>query len=337
MIPFSPDIIVREVHSSDSAALAHLLNHATSSIDHCRAYDAESVQSDILHDTIREPDDAKEWQSRECVGAWQAGKLIGFLESAVCNAIEDSPTVGLQVAGVLPQQPSLAANYCGLIRTLILPNDPELATIVKRILLDPLEERWRDGGIQSLYAFAPNTGYPYIQAGIGTLPAQWREHFRLLTESGYQLGQRYRAMKRPLDDFVEEIYPTIAASIETRDTATGWECHLYHRRINHIGTIRATGISLDPEPMPANTPRTQSEKLTPLAIVNELHIDSEWQGQNLGKFLLRRAINDGRHRGYKEMLMYLRQDYHRGWSLLAQQGFQELDYRGYTFQKNLSA
>lgn len=337
MIPFSPDITVREVDINDAGALAHLLNQATSDIDHCRANDADSVQSYILHDTQQEAGSSQQWQSRQCIGAWQAGRLIGFLDSALCSAIDDSPVVGLQAAGVLPQQTSPEAAYYGLIRAIILPNDSALAIAVKQSLLDPLEERSRDGGIESVYAFAPHTGYPYIQAGIGTLPAQWREHFRLLTESGYQLRQRYRAMKRPLHEFVEEIYPTISVSLETQNTPTGWECQLYHRRINRIGIIRATGISLDPEPTAANRPRIMTDALTPMAVINELHIDDEWRGQNLGKFLLRRAINDGRHRGYEEMLMYLRQDHHRGWSLLAQQGFQELDYRGYTFQKDLTA
>lgn len=335
MQPITPDITTREVTQKDASPLADLINQATGILQYCRAYDDKSVQFDILNETHAKPKTQEAWHSRHCTGAWQAGKLIGFVDSAIVQITEEPIAVGSVENGLLPQQSSLYDRYCALIRSLILPNEPTQATNVIRVLMEPLEERWREGQVERIDAFVPSLGYKRIQAGNGILPGEWREHFRLLTAAGYKLKQRYRAMALQIHNYVEEIYPPISLSVETHRTEHGWVSQLYHRRITLIGEISITGLDLAPEATPHTAPRSSADKLLPIAIIDSLHIDEEWRENNLEKLLLRRAINDCHHQGYQQMLMYLQQDHHAGWSLLAQHGFEELDYRGYTFRKEL--
>lgn len=334
MIPIVPDITTGELLPQHAAELAELLNRATRTIDHCAMFNSASAIADVLHNESFHPGSEGHISSRQCMGAWQAGRLIGFMDAAVTSAFNDAQPVLSSPTGVLPQQNAINV-YHGIIRTLLLPDSVQLAGEVKQLLLDDIEVRWREGGIRSVLAFLPHGGYQQIQAGIGVLPAQWREHFRLLTESGYHLKERYRAMERTLDGFIEEIYPEIPVSVETRNTTRGWDCELYYRRINRIGRISLSGLVLEATLDNERPQSPPTDPGIPVAVINELHIDSEWRNQHLGKFLLRKAINDAQHRGYKAMLMYLQQESHRGWSLLAQQGFQELEYRGYSFEKSL--
>lgn len=336
MLRITPDITTRELTLTDASALAKLLNQASSDLRYCRAYDAEAVRSEVLSEPAATTTaDHLDWHSRLCMGAWKAGRLIGFIDSAVVK-IADSPiAVGSVDAGILPQQLSPYDRYCALIRCLILPKESTLATDVHRTLLEPLEKRWQAGGIERIDAFLPSLGYQRLQAGNGILPGEWREHFRLLTESGFQLAHRYRAMAMPLSNFVEEVYPPISIGLETRPTDFGWTSQLYHRRITPIGAIGLFGNNLALEPTKQDEPRALDDALVPVAIIHSLEVDDEWSENNLGRLLLRRAINDCHHQGYRQMLIYLRQDNHAGWSLLAQHGFEELDYRGYTFRKQL--
>ncbi len=335
MQPITPDITTREIAMSDAPALATLLNKATSDLMYCRAYDAESVRADILNESNILPEVYAEWHSRLCIGAWQAGTLIGFVDTAVVRIAEGTIAVGSVNTGMLPQQSSPYDRYCGLIRSLILPKNPDLATDVQRLLLEPIEERWQTGGLERIDAFIPSLGYRRIQAGSGILPGEWREHFRLLTASGFQLEHRYRVMCLELEEFVEEVYPLISISLETHETEQGWTSRLYHRRVSPIGTITMIGGNLSPHSTQNEKPRHANDELIPVATIHSLQVDDEWKESNLERLLLRRAINDCRHQNYQQMLMYLRHDRHEEWSLLAQHRFQELDYRGYTFQKHL--
>lgn len=336
MLRITPDITTRELTLTDASSLAQLLNHATSDLPYCRAFDTGSVRSEVLSEpSIPKAENFAEWHSRMCMGAWKAGRLIGFIDSAVVKITESPIPVGSVDTGILPQQHSPYDRFSALIRCLILPKEPSLATEVHGALLEPLEKRWQAGRIERIDAFLPALGYQRLQAGNGILPGEWREHFRLLTESGYQLAHRYRAMTMQINNFVEEVYPTVSIGLETRHTDFGWTSQLYHRRITPIGAIRLIGSNLALEPTKQNKPRSLDDALAPVAVIHSLKVDDEWRENNLGKLLLRRAINDCNHQGYRQMLIYLRQDNHAGWSLLAQHGFEELDYRGYTFRKQL--
>ena len=68
-----------------------------------------------------------------------------------------------------------------------------------------------------------------------------------------------------------------------------------------------------------------------------MEIHNEWRGRDIGKWLLRRLINDTTMQGYHQMLVHLP---HRAFimqNLLIQHGFQEQNYRGYTLEYSLTS
>jgi GNAT superfamily N-acetyltransferase len=74
----------------------------------------------------------------------------------------------------------------------------------------------------------------------------------------------------------------------------------------------------------------------PVARLVDLYVDPNWRLKDIGKWLLRRAINDATHQGDVQMIVHLAQQHHAALNLLVQQGFQELNYRGYTLEMTLT-
>lgn len=335
MIPFVPDISVRELSLDDSVAIAKLLNTAMRSVRYSRVY----TPLEVIQELFVEAPDAQqrsERLSRTCSGAWQAGELIGLLDTHIRKVSIDEPVIDPAENVTLPGRVVPFEENCGHISMLVLPTDTELATTVAHQMLDPIEKRWCEGGIETIRAFAEETGYAHIQAGIGILPSEWSDHFRILTSAGYQLEQRFRAMMLPLERYLEEVYPTESISLETEALEDGWICRLFHRRIYQIAHIHIGVAELSPTVIAESEgarATTHPIDYVRVARIRDLLVDSEWRGHHLGKLLLRRSINNAIHGECQQMLIYLRQDLHVGWSLLAQHGFEELDYRGYSFQK----
>lgn len=348
MIPIAPEISTRIINPADTDFLADLLVESARSIPYSRPYDGNELRR-YLFDGSKSEDDS---ESRICMGAWRAGRMIGYIDASVGNLDSEfeffaaiNPVANITLPGAQDQYlpPS------GLLRLLILPEEPDMAEEVAHHLIEQAEQFWQGAGVKSVRAFRLGSGYPHLQAGAGILPGDWSNHFRLLTVAGYKLEQRYRTLMKPLSDYMVEIYPQLSISLETRELENGWESALYHRRLHRIGVVRLVGAELIPgwteedtvpksgeqmqqSPSHANVAKDQA---VPVATISNLQIDTEWRGQDLGKLLLRRAINDARHRGYRQMLVYLRQPQHVGWSLLTQQGFEELSFRGYSFLKAL--
>jgi len=73
-----------------------------------------------------------------------------------------------------------------------------------------------------------------------------------------------------------------------------------------------------------------------VAYVVDIQVEPSWRNRNVARWLLRRMINDATLEGYQEMLAHLRLDQHIAMGLFTQQGFEELDYRGYTLEKTLA-
>jgi ribosomal protein S18 acetylase RimI-like enzyme len=57
---------------------------------------------------------------------------------------------------------------------------------------------------------------------------------------------------------------------------------------------------------------------------------------NIGKWLLRRVINDATLQGYQQILIHVAQNQQAVLNLLNQLGFIEENYRGYTLEKALT-
>ncbi len=72
-----------------------------------------------------------------------------------------------------------------------------------------------------------------------------------------------------------------------------------------------------------------------LAYVAEFAIQPDWQRRGVGRWLLRRLINDCTLQGYDELLVHLPQRATPALNLFNLHGFLEQDYRGYTLEKEL--
>ena len=343
MNPVSPDISLRALTDDDADKMSALLNHAFRASPYSGAYTPERTHNHLLQD-IPITVVPMAWHSYTLIGAWRAGELVGLIDAATGIPPTEQQTVNPSENATLPvvaDNDSLA----GLLRMLILPAREDLLDTVAQNLFQQAEIFWRDAGVTQVFAFRLGTGYPLFQAGAGVLPGAWSEHFRLLTTNGYQLEQRHRALVRSADEFVEEVYPTASISLVSQAMSDGWEIILYHRRIQRIAYMRIFSDYLIPNILTPNAQPSPEPNLTdaqsihsegiPIAAIVQLHVSSEWRGNDLGKLLVRRALNDANHRGIREVLVYLSQNQYVAWSLLTKQGFQELGYNGYSFVKLL--
>ena len=67
-----------------------------------------------------------------------------------------------------------------------------------------------------------------------------------------------------------------------------------------------------------------------------IEVNSRWRRRNIARWLLRRMINDATLQGYPEMVVHVAHPYAALLNLLAQHGFQELNYRGYSLELSLT-
>ena len=280
MIPVTPEISVRPLQPDENEVVGSAVNGILSSTPYSMPMDAA-----MLHTQLYQPNPPTIYpvrmQRHARLCAWRAGRLEGFLDAAVGL---DSDSLRLP-----DYQPF------GLIRFLILPTKVELVNDVAVALLAAAEQFWRQAGVAHVKAFHMSTGYPAFQAGVGVLPGDWPEHIRVLTTSGYYFVDRFYALRRPLDLPVEEVLPMTGLSFIYRGTPADRTYQLY-RRAEPIGTARVTRLILDRES-------------TRLRIANliDLQIEPSWRRQNIGKWLLRRLINDASLQGYQQMLVHIAQ------------------------------
>lgn len=250
------------------------------------------------------------WQGHQCLCAWRAGTLEGLLDIATGF---DSESIELR--GDAP---------VGFIRFLLLPADPARVDQVVSALFVAAESFWRQQRVGYLKAFHMSAGYPQFQGGLGALPGSWDAHIRVLTGAGFQFTDRFYALRRPLDQPMEELMPVGQVSLVMRGKPTDRYYQLY-RQVDQIGHARVCELTT-----------TEGERTIRIANLLDLFIDPEWRGQDLGKWLLRRLLNDALLQGYHQMLVHVP---HRAFilqNLLTQHGFQEQNYRGYTLEKALT-
>lgn len=334
MMPIAPDIIVRPLGLGDAEAVSEFLNHAFTST----AYNLPMSEA-MVREFIFEPGPLTlfpvRWQRHMHLGAWRARQLVGFLDAATGLDSEHQATPDYEPMG--------------LLRFLALPERPDLMEPVGLALIQAAERFWLDVGTRHIQAFHLSTGYPTFQAGAGVLPSDWVAHFRLLTMTGYMLRQRYQRFVRTLGPLIEEEVPRTDVSIALSGNRNDRTYQVYYRRIERIGMGQVIGVqsqqverlesekSPDPNiPVAPKQPGIIDDKPVRVAHVTKLHIDDAWRGQNIGKWMMRRMINDATIQGYEQMIAYLPQSQHVMWSLLTQQGFVETSYRGYSMDKVLS-
>ena len=326
MIPFEPTLAVRELTLDDAPALMALLNPTLVRNPYSTSFDLNAIEAQIF-DPGPHTIYATRWQQQRRLGSWRAGELLGFLDCAIGFDSEHLD---------LPDYEPL-----GLIRFMALPERRDLIDPVVGELLNAAENFWRMAGITRVRAFHISTGYPVFQAGAGVLPGDWRDHFRLFTENGYTMVQRYQAMTRALTEPIEETTPIRDLSLTLRGDLNDRIYEMYHRRVDKVGSARLSSAVVNEIVSPTAPSaidaleKTVAERRVPVAHLTDLRIEPEWRGRDIGKLLLRRIINDATIQAFEQLLVYLPQGSNIGWSLFAQQGFADTHYRGYTLEKSL--
>ncbi len=147
---------------------------------------------------------------------------------------------------------------------------------------------------------------------------------RRLTARDWQFSRRYYALLRPSGAPVEEEYPAADLSLVQQRLAKGRVYRAYHRRVQQVATAKMVGMSLD-----------RTGTAARLAHIIDIHVDEEWRNRNVGKWLLRRLLNDAALQGYQEVLAFLPNTQPVAMALFVQQGFSEINYRGYTLERTL--
>lgn len=309
MMPVPPEIQVRPLQEEDEGMLAELLGRVLVSTPYSAVFEAADFQAQF-YQAMPPTLYPVRWQSHARLCAWRARRLEGFIDVAVGLDSES--------ASLPDYQPF------GLLRFLLLPEKGELVSEVAQVLLSAAEEFWQQMGVGHVKAFHLSTGYPAFQAGIGILPGDWTEHIRELMGANYYLVERFYALSRPLDLPVEEVLPLAGLSLVYRGRPAD-RIYLLYRRAELIGQARVTTLLL-------------ARESAPLRIANlvDLQMDPQWRRQNIGKWLLRRIINDATLQGYRQMLAHVPQSQQAVLNLLNQLGFIEENYRGYTLEKALT-
>lgn len=319
MIPVSPTVTVQPLTADQCGALTRLIGPQIAATPYSLPLDEAAVRREILADappTVF----AVRWQQHLQLGAWRGGALIGFLDAAVGH---DSESLDLP-----------AYQPLGLIRFMALPDRSEPAGEVAAALLDAVQAFWQQTGVGYVKAFHLSTGYPSFQAGAGLLPGDWGEQVRGLTTAGYRLRERYYCLYRPLGELQEEVTPSADLSLVYRGTRFDRRYEVYHRRVEWVARGRLVRAPLLMSE--AVRQAVLQGEVQPVAYLPDLFVDPKWRRQDVGKWLLRRLINDAIMQGYPQMVIHLAHHHHAAMNLFVQQGFQELSYRGYSLDKELT-
>ena len=309
MIPIMPGLSVRPIRQADYPATAELVSKLLRATPYSNDYDESSFQREVCS-----PDPPTvypvRWQRHLQLGAWRAGELVGFLDLASGH---DSDSHDL---------PDYQPN--GLIRFLALPEREDIVNDVSHLLFDRAKQFWKAAGVGYVKAFHVSTGYPSFQSGAGVLPGEWNRHVRVLTTAGFQFVSRYYCLHRTLETPLEESVPAAAMSIAFRGPQHDRTYEIYHRRTEWVGRARC---------LLHRERRPDAESFAYLA---HFEIASQWRRQNVGRWMLRRVINDATLSGVPEIATHVSQEHGAALNLLAELGFQELNYRGYTLEQSLS-
>lgn len=310
MIPvLSPSLIIRPLRVDEVSHIGNVINDLLRNTAYSVPMEETELKDQLLHSQPPTLYQAR-WQRHFRLCAWRAGELEGFLDAAT-GFDQDNLD--------LPEYQPI-----GILRFLVLPTKTELVQEVATALLAGAEEFWRNAGIGYVKAFHMSTGYPAFQAGLGVLPGDWTTHMRILTGADFRLHERFYCLRRALDQPMEEITPLAQLSIVQRGKLTDRHYHVY-RQTEWIGAARITSL------------RTEEDKRkVRIANLVDLRVAPEWRRMDIGKWVLRRVINDAITQGYHQMLAHVPHRAHAAINLLNQIGFQEENYRGYTLEKVLT-
>ena len=352
MIPvLSPSLHIRPLRIDEASLVGHAINELLRKTPYSTPMEETEIKDQLLHSQPPTLYQAK-WQRHLRLCAWRAGELEGFIDAATGFDQESMDR---------PEYRPI-----GLLRFLVLPGKTELIQDVATSLLSAAEDFWRNAGIGYVKAFHMSTGYPSFQAGLGVLPSDWTTHIRVLTGADFRLAERFYSLRRALDQPLEEITPLAQLSVVLRGRLNDRHYQVY-RQTEWIASARITNLTLPHAPFTESARSTalatepvrftppphepvrfmappheqarfveEEKRITRIANLVDLRVATGWQRQNIGKWLLRRVINDAITQGYHQMLVYVPHRAHIALNLFNQVGFQEENYRGYTLEKELT-
>ncbi|MCB0120866.1 MAG: hypothetical protein KDE58_01420 [Caldilineaceae bacterium] len=315
LTPIAPALTVRPMRKEDEAAIQPVLNRQLMRAAYTMPLDSKALLANLLQPNPPSLYPVR-WHRHQTFCVWRAGALEGLIDVAVGF---DSDSLAL------PDY-----NPLGLLRFLLLPLEQSRIDEVAKMLFTAATTFWQQHSVVQVKGFHLSTGYPEFQAGFGTLPGDWHDHIRVLTAADFHFSERYYAFLRPLDQPLEERLPTGGLSLVFRGSPTNRHYQLYHQT-DWIGEARLTELQS------TSAPNSSASYLLRIANLLNLELHSEWRGRDIGKWLLRRLINDATLQGYHQMLVHIP---HRAFimqNLLIQHGFQEQNYRGYTLEQTLTS
>ena len=310
VVPFAPELNIRplqpEQHLDAAGALVNRMLQ--------RAPYSAPMDEAMLHQQLFDPQPPTlfpvHWQARQLLGAWRAGELVALADIGACLEAGDG----------------IDNQTIGLLRFLVLPERAELVAETARHLLAATEHFWRANRIGIARAFSYAGGYPTLQAGAGLLPGDWSDQVQVLTANGYHFEDRYYCLTRPAGGLLEEVSPQTGLSLAWRGDERDRRYQVFFRRTELIGEARLVRSAV----AAGDTQRM-------VGYLAEWAVDARWHNQKVGRWLLRRVINDATQRGLSEVVLHVQLQQAAALNLLGQHGFTELNYRGYTFGKALTA
>ena len=309
MIPVAPALAVRPITPDDLDVVRGFVNQTLATAP----FSVPLGAADAYAQWVREPPPthyAMRWQHHNRLGAWSAGEIVGFLDAATGHDSDHEDA---------PEHPPH-----GIVRFLALTPRAELADEAFARLMEAADDFWRLRGASELHAFPIGGGYPTFQAGAGILPGDWDSTVRRLAGQDWRFNKRYYALVRASAAPVEEECPAADLSIVQQRLADGRTYRIYHRRVEQVATAKIVGMNLD-----------RTGTAARVAHIVNLHVDEDWRNRNVGKWLLRRLLNDAALEGRQEVIAFLPNTLATAMALFVQQGFVEINYRGYSLERTL--
>lgn len=312
MVPFAPSSFVRQLRPEDTEAACRIINRMLANAIYSRPMTPEATHAQLFGQSPPALFNVR-WQKRATLGLLRVGELIGVLDVAVGLDSDDAD---------LPDYQPL-----GLLRMLALPEESELVGEASARLFAAADEFWRAQGVGQVKAFHASTGYPDWQAGVGLLPADWSEPVRVLAEQDYRYTDRYYCFVRSLrPDLFEESAPHSALTLVFRGANPDRRYQLFFRRTELIGEARVVQKTV-----------AHQGGLQQIAHLVHWEVDLRWRNQDIGRWMLRRMVNDAAQQSLAQMIVFVRIQQAAAMNLLAQHGFVEHAFRGYTLEKTLRA
>jgi ribosomal protein S18 acetylase RimI-like enzyme len=312
MLPFAPTLFVRPLTPADIEAATVIVNRLLASSIYSRTLTPSEVQS-LFFDTTLPDLRPVRWQQRTTLALLRVGELIGLLDAAVGL---DSDSLDR------PDYQPL-----GLLRWLALPEDTNIAQEATMRLLAAAEAFWRQHRVGHVKAFHPSTGYPSWQAGIGLLPADWTDQVQLLTEHAFYYTERYYCFVRPLrGELFEEETPQSALTLVMRGVNQDRRYQIFFRHTELIAEARVVQRVVE-----------QETRMFSIAHIAHWEVEERWRNQNIGRWLLRRMVNDVEQQSLAQIIVFVQIRQAAAINLLAQHGFVEQAFRGYVMEKELRA